>query len=666
MRKPVYFQFDEYVLRLLPVGTVSCRPLGRRKMSVELLVTWILFVCSLYAQQPEIRVVGLPQEEPSELIAKSIVDANQNVCAGLIVFSDLTSLSFNSASGIVKRNSTDGKDFLFLSPDERMVEIFCPGFTTLKLMLNDLGVRLKSGRTWSITITGQKMLEMIPVNFILDPLDAEVIIDGKNVGSGTTRMVKAGTHVIKAVREGFKPFNKSVDISVSNNLINITLQKQDMVMVKIKSVPTGAKILVNDAAKGETDKTMFLYPGEYTIRYSKKRYVDAEKKITVTNDGENIFAVALENNSCSLQLSVQPAGTRVMINGEDFSGKEWVDVSAGRFVIILQKDGYNELTDTLDVGRGQTVKKEYALRPKTGVLHLTVDPANAKIQLLWNKSELIPVAGGEIRETVPVGNYDIIVSAEGYASVQKSFIVTENEKVEEDIELDTKIAEVINNAAGTFVLVKGGAFSLGVNSGPLDEEPNHWVILSDFYIGRYELTQKIWRDVMGVNPSKFVGDDFPVETVSWNSVREFIQKINEREGKDVYRLPTEAEWEYASRGGNLSKGYPFSGSTTLDDVAWYADNSGEKTHRVGTKKPNELGLYDMSGNVREWCMDWYGKTYYRFSPLKDPTGPTGGDFRILRGGAWSSNKDPNRSACRFFLDSNYGFDFDGFRLVMKP
>ncbi len=210
------------------------------------------------------------------------------------------------------------------------------------------------------------------------------------------------------------------------------------------------------------------------------------------------------------------------------------------------------------------------------------------------------------------------------------------------------------------VFVEGGTFKMGSNDYD-SEKPIHDVTLSDFYIGKYPVTQAQWHAVMGENPSHFKGcDDCPVENVSWDDVQEFIKKLNDRTGKN-YRLPTEAEWEYAARGGNKSKGYKYAGSDNLDEVGWYNGNAGSKTHPVGQKKPNELGIYDMSGNVWEWCADWYGA--YPSEPQTNPTGPAKGTDRVVRGGSWVDFDNFCRVSYRF----RYNFDFRnlniGFRLA---
>jgi formylglycine-generating enzyme required for sulfatase activity len=190
------------------------------------------------------------------------------------------------------------------------------------------------------------------------------------------------------------------------------------------------------------------------------------------------------------------------------------------------------------------------------------------------------------------------------------------------------------------IFVQGGTFTMGftlVNDNDFDDDelPAHQVTVSDFYIGKYEITQKEWLSVMVYNPSLFKGDNLPVDNVSWGEVQQFIHLLNLATGKE-YRLPTEAEWEYAARGGNKSKGYKYSGGDNLDEIAWHGYNSSKKTHPVGQKKPNELGIYDMSGNVCEWCYD--GNRVYNIDPQTNPKGPISGSKRVFRGGNWEAGE----------------------------
>ena len=225
----------------------------------------------------------------------------------------------------------------------------------------------------------------------------------------------------------------------------------------------------------------------------------------------------------------------------------------------------------------------------------------------------------------------------------------------------------LKNLTANMVYVSGGTFTMGATSeqgseAEDDEKPVHSVTLSSFYICKYEVTQALWQAVMGSNPSKWKGDDLPVETVNWDDCQTFIRKLNALTGKN-FRLPTEAEWEFAARGGNNSRGYKYTGSNNIETVAWYQGNSGNKTHVVGTKSPNELGLYDMSGNVWEWCQDRYGS--YSGASQTNPTGASSGSNRVLRGGCCGRSAWYCRSSLRIIGTPDGRNDGFGLRLVLS-
>ena len=224
-----------------------------------------------------------------------------------------------------------------------------------------------------------------------------------------------------------------------------------------------------------------------------------------------------------------------------------------------------------------------------------------------------------------------------------------------------------NGVAFQMVEVRGGTFTMGATSEQEvdafgDEKPAHEVTLSDYYIGKTEVTQALWKAVMGNNPSYFEGENLPVECISWHDCKTFISKLNALTGKN-FRMPTEAEWEYAARGGSKSRGYKYSGSNTLDDVAWYSGNSDSETHEVGTKSPNELGLYDMSGNVSEWCNDWHGD--YSSASQTNPKGPDSGTKRVDRGGGWWHHAGGCRCSYRSCSGPDSGSYDLGIRLCLS-
>ncbi|MDH6309697.1 formylglycine-generating enzyme required for sulfatase activity [Dysgonomonas sp. PFB1-18] len=215
------------------------------------------------------------------------------------------------------------------------------------------------------------------------------------------------------------------------------------------------------------------------------------------------------------------------------------------------------------------------------------------------------------------------------------------------------------------VHVQGGSFTMGCtceqNSDCNDnEKPAHQVTLSDYYIGKYEITQNQWDMVMGSNPSHRKGDNLPVENINWDDIQEFISKINALTGRN-YRLPTEAEWEFAARGGNNSRGYKYSGCNNLDSVAWHNGNSSNQSHPVGSKSPNELGIYDMSGNILEWCSDWY-ESYSNHTQI-NPSGPSSGIVHILRGGSWMQEAQICCVSRRLYTFPSNSHIFIGLRLA---
>lgn len=226
----------------------------------------------------------------------------------------------------------------------------------------------------------------------------------------------------------------------------------------------------------------------------------------------------------------------------------------------------------------------------------------------------------------------------------------------------------VNGVTFTMKKVEGGTFIMGKDD--YFSYTNHSVTLSDYYIGETEVTQALWKAVMNASPSssyswssdRGLGDSYPAYYISYDECKTFISKLNSLTGA-TFRMPTEAEWEYAARGGKESKGYVFSGSNTIGDVAWYTSNSSSKTHPVATKKPNELGIYDMSGNVWEWCSDWYGD--YSSSAQTNPTGASSGSYRVDRGGGWDDVAEGCRVAYRDGSSPSFHYDGHGLRLALQ-
>ncbi len=248
----------------------------------------------------------------------------------------------------------------------------------------------------------------------------------------------------------------------------------------------------------------------------------------------------------------------------------------------------------------------------------------------------------------------------------------ERERLEKESEerKETVLTFTVKGVSFKMIKVEGGTFTMGATAEQGkdaydNERPAHRVTLTDdYYIGQTEVTQALWTVVMGSNPSEFKGDNLPVEQVSWYDCQTFIEKLNNLLSKELggkrFAFPTEAQWEFAARGGNKSKGYTYAGSNNLDDVAWYRDNSGGMTHPVAQKHPNELGLYDMSGNVWEWCKDWYVR--YSSNAQTNPQGPAIGAWRVLRGVSWNFNAEDCRVSFRDYFNPDPAYQALGLRL----
>ncbi len=308
----------------------------------------------------------------------------------------------------------------------------------------------------------------------------------------------------------------------------------------------------------------------------------------------------------------------------------------------------------------QTTKPQGADQPEQSATADNQRKSPAKRKIVWIVAIIVIVILGIIALSVHQNN------------IEKRRKDEEKRRIEAQRQAEVERQCQAELMGMKFVYVAPGSFQMGSNDGGSAEKPVHRVTISrGYWIGKYEVTQDEYQSIMGSNPSRFKGGNNPVEMVSWNDAVKFCEKLTERERAAgrlpsgyEYRLPTEAEWEYAARGGNKSRGYKYSGSDSIDNVAWYSSNSRNKTHEVGTKSGNELGIHDMSGNVWEWCNDRYGN--YPGGSTTDPTGASLGSSRVYRGGSWANYSGNCRSAFRTSALSG-GTNFSiGFRVAFAP
>ena len=419
--------------------------------------------------------------------------------------------------------------------------------------------------------------------------------------------------------------------------------------------------------------------------------VTANKNVTVTPEVIKVTGITISPSSTvtveagkttTLTATVTPsnANNRSVTWNSLNTGIATVNAQSG--VVTGVSAGTATIRATAADGSGITANKSVIVTP---IPNLSVSPTSYNFTASGGTSSTITVTSNQswtvssnaswltTSRTNGSNNntFTMTASANTSTSSSRSAIVT---VAGGGITKTVSVTQDKKNTEPEMVLVQDGTFRMGCTSEQgsdcwSDETPTHNVTLSSFYIGKYPVTQTQWQAIMGSNPSYLKGDNLPVEQVSWNDIvgtsgnyttlngiryyeNGFIYKLNAATGKK-YRLPTEAEWEFAARGGNKSQGYKYSGSNSIGNVAWYFGNSGSTTHAVGTKQANELGIYDMSGNVYEWCQDWYGS--YISSAQTNPTGPSTGSIRVIRGGSWYGDAQ----SCRVSYRGNDGPDSHG-------
>ena len=488
---------------------------------------------------------------------------------------------------------------------------------------------------------------------------ANVWVDGDLVGVTPIKTDKlaSGTHTVRVMKDMYKMKEQSFVVtdgqttnavlSMSANFVNVTVNTDSQ-----------SDIYVDDEYKGK---------GKWTGRLSDGAHIFEARKTNHRASGETIELALGETKTITLDaptpingtidVDSSPMGATIYIDGKHYgeTPNYISDILIGEHELKLTKQGCASVTKTITIKEGETLSVNEKLQ--TGKeISISTGRSGDKIYVDENYVGVSPIT-----TNLSYGNHEIKAERDG-KTVSKTINVTQSGG-DSSVKLTFgNQTFTVNGVSFTMIVVKGGTFQMGATSSHADndEKPVHNVTLSDYYIGETEVTQELWQAVMGKNPSYSKGNKKPVEQVSWNDCQEFIKKLNQLTGKN-FRLPTEAEWEYAARGGNKSLDYKYSGSGIVGSIAWCDGNSGSKTHDVKTKQANELGIYDMSGNVWEWCQDWYDSGYYSSSPVNNPTGPTSGSRRVLRGGSWYGYA----RNCRVSSRNNYYPDFSSDSLGLR-
>ncbi len=635
-------------------------------MRTKLIILFILLSVTLTANLYGIKEMKARQIEPPtvrELFLSNPEDG------GLVIYTTIPNLRFDSnMNSIVKVDEMplDGKYKLYLKTMRNQIIIIkSVGYAECHIHISNL--QAQEGRYYALEDISEEagIGNSVPVIFNVKPADATILVGGKTFKSGEPQPLALGRHQVKISQEGYKSLQDVIEVSETSILFNYDLKQIDVVLVTVNSTPDEADIYVDNVNKGKSPRTFYLYPGTYNVKVQKDNYLEVAETIDVTEKGTNSFSYRLTKNSGYLSISVKTANAKVYLNNEPLSSYSKMELSPGFYKIEVKAESHESFTETVEVKLGETLTKSITLVPKYGELMFLVNPNTATIEISQKGTVIKTIIGSQIIRDLLEGDYDIIANASGFKSYKGKFNIKDKERTELNIEMQ-KGSDVPAN----MVLVDGGTF----------KRDDYSVTVSSFFIGKYEVTQKEWQSIMGNNPSDFKGDNRPVEEVTWYDAVEYCNKLSKKEGltpvytingnnvtcnwsANGYRLPTEAEWEYAARGGNKSKGYTYSGSNIVGNVAWYDSNSSSQTHDVGTKAPNELGIYDMSGNVWEWCWDWYDSSYYSNSPKNDPKGANSGSDRVVRGGSWYLNDFGCRVAYRVYSSPGFGNGGLGLRVL---
>ena len=607
----------------------------------QLLIIVYLLICTLTmgAQNVSVSNFRLLETDLTANTAGTIEhDQNGEVAALIKVVTTQTGFTFDGGSlGIVKTVQKPAEIWVYVPRGLKKMTISHPQLGILRDYY--LPVAIASAKTYEMVLVAGEVQTIVKrartsqyVVFQLTPPNAFVELDGEVLatnGGTATKLMKFGTYNYRVQAPNYLPEAGNVTVNDPKNkhVVNVAL-KPNFSSVILK-VDGNAEIWVNGERKGTGSWTGNLGAGSYIFEAKKENHRDSYTScdITVTPEPQTITLQAPQPILGEADINSAPAMADIYIDGKKIGQTPQMvsDLPVGQHNVRIGKQGYSDFNSTFTVREGETsvltAKLEKSIVEQTAAVS-DLEKPNAEQTAVVSVSETTSSTGDLV---FTVGNVSFIM-----------------------------------------VRVDGGTFQMGATSEQgsdvdWDEIPAHQVTLSPYYIGETEVTQALWETVMGYNPSWFKGNNRPVEEVNWNNCQEFIQKLNQETGRK-FRLPTEAEWEFAARGGKKSRGYKYSGSKKLNDVAWFNDNNSSQTHNVKTKLPNELGLYDMSGNVYEWCQDWKGNYG---SSQTNPSGPSSGSHRVARGGSWSSAAGCCRVSHRYYSTPGGRSDYLGLRLALQ-
>ena len=550
------------------------------------------------------------------------------------------------------------------------------------------------------------------------PNNAEIWINEQKMSNGTwSGFLYSGLYTFESCKEGYRNSRLSQRITSATASQSYTLPAPEPIYgsIMVDGTPLTADVILDGKHIGTLPlKLGNILVGNHTLTISKKGYADYTQVITISEGKTTTVSPTLTKQQISVPATNTTTAPKSALASDSYNIGDLVTINGVQGIvfqtspvvkIVSVKETtatwgeYGVATNARDKDNGKAnmdkIKSIPGWQTKYPAFKWCADLGDGWYLPTINELKAIYTQRYAVNKTLSINKmnrlgtkheYDCFWSSSEERRSNKAYYIyftglstqeyyVSSYHYDKYDDLNVRAVYVLDtvNTNSTphtktipnfdMVYVKGGTFTMGATAEQVsdaDEKPTHSVTVSDFYIGKYEVTQAQWEAIMGSNPSALKNDNLPVENISWKDIHKFIKKLNAKTGKK-FRLPTEAEWEYAARGGNQSKGYKYSGSNNISEVAWYKDNSNRETHPVGQKSPNELGIYVMSGNVYEWCQDWYGN--YSSEAQTNPTGPRRGSYRVRRGGSWDSYASDCRVSNRYDSRPDRRSDHIGFRLA---
>ena len=679
------------------------------------LILFLFFTILAGRSNLEVKNVQL---DPTGIVTKR--DANGEYCAAIKIISEMNGFKYTSYNGIVDVEHKPGQDLVYLSANERVLKIFLAGYQPKKIILSEYGIDLQTKKIWEIEITGDKQPPQIPVNIITQPENVNIFIDGQKINANHSVKISKGQHSLKLTKKGYENIDTSISVNDTSTLFEYELSSLSPVKTTIKSKPEHAVLYINGLKEGYTNKQIYLLPGQYQVQLNKNGYKIRKDSIAIKSNAKNEFLYQLKQISSRLIINTTPSSAEVYLNNTRQTTDTLI-VSPGKYKIFVEAKNYYSSSRIIEVREKEERNVRFKLEPKSGGLSVQVKPIDSQIMLKRQGRVVDSWRGAKRINNLKIGTYQLFCNTYKNKNRIINVNVRENKTTTLNLNLKNIPVDSLHSTSdySQFVYLKGDTFNMGDiwGRGNSNEKPAHKVRVDGFYISKYEVTHaeyiKFLNDANIPRNGRYKGKTLINLNKSWSAIEykdeqfvfkksKYAPKINcpvigvtfygacfygnwksQLEGFEPvyninntvvcdwdangYRLPTEAEWEYAARSGG--KAVKYSGThkrTKLNEFAWYKNNSQSKVHPVGEKQFNSKGLYDMNGNVFEWCWDWYEIDYYSYSPFKNPIGPQTGEGRILRGGSWRTPAYYCRNTNRYLNNPGYSRPDNGFRLVRDP